>query len=45
MICIQLNDFKYCYLTIKLLFKINDFYRVKRFQGLLSNNSIFIYNQ
>ena len=42
MISIQLNDFKYCYLTIKILFKIHDLYIVKRFQVLLSynNNSI-----
>ena len=38
MICIQLNDFKYCYLTIKIQFKINDLFTVKRFQVLLSNN-------
>ena len=38
MIFIQLNDFKYCYLTIIILFKINAFYTVKRFQVLLSNN-------
>ena len=38
MICIQLNDFKCCYLTMKILFKINDIYTVKRFQVLLSNN-------
>ena len=39
MTCIQLNDFKYCYLTIIILFKINDLYTVKRFQVLLSNNN------
>ena len=38
MICIQLNNFKYCYLTINILFKINDLYTVKRLQVLLSNN-------
>ena len=38
MICIQLNDFKYCYLTIKILFKINDMNTGKRFQVLLSKN-------
>ena len=38
MICTQLKDFKYCYLTIKILFKINDLYTVKQFQVLLSNN-------
>ena len=42
MISIQFNDFKYCYLTIKILFKINDLYTVKRFQLLLSNNDISI---
>ena len=42
MICIQLNDFKYWYLTIKILFKINDLYTVKRFQVLLSNNKTSI---
>ena len=41
MICIQLNDFKYCYLTIKVLFKINDLYTVKRFQVLLSKKKNF----
>ena len=39
MICIQLKDFKYCYLTIKILFKINDLYTVKRIHVLLSNNN------
>ena len=38
MICIQLNDFKYWYLTIKILFKLKDLYTVKRFRVLLSNN-------
>ena len=42
MICIQLNDFKYWYLTIKILFKINDLYTVKRLQVLLSNNKTSI---
>ena len=38
MICIELNDYKYCYLTKIILLKINDFYTVKRFHILLSNN-------
>ena len=45
MICIQLNDFKYCYLTIIILFKINDLYTVKQFQELLSNNNNSIENK
>ena len=44
MISIQFNDIKYCYLTIKILFKINDLYTDKRFQVLLSNNKNSIYN-
>ena len=45
MICIELNDFKYCYLTIKILLKINDLYTVKQFQELLSKNNNSIENQ
>ena len=45
MICIQLNDFKYCYLTINILFKIYDLYTLKQFQELLSNNNNSIENQ
>ena len=45
MICLQVNDFNFCYQTIVFLFKINDLYTAKRFQVLLLNNKNSIYNQ